>query len=377
VWPDLLTRKLRDTSARSEADALRRGNELLLRVAVDPAQRASAPFSATVAAYIADQDWGPRHGDQQLSLLRTWVVPHLGKVANADLRIGHTEAMLRAARAAGRKPRTIIGIRRATVGVMRWAQDHDWLSAERDFASRARLPRPATQTPVVIDGAPRNAIRADQIPTHAAMHALAAAAADMTGEWWRELEYLLAGYGGLRWGERCALCPAKLDLASWEIVVDQQVQELDRADASGRRMYLDLPRHARIRRAWIPEQTPAGYSLIDGLARRAYEVGPSGLLFPGPQGDWQRRSNHSRRIFRPAKEATPGWSSAHPLHAARHLYCSWLLNELHLDVDDVMVLAGHSSAGSTMRYLGVRPQAHLRATAAARAAGLGSAPPGS
>ena len=373
--------QLHDTSAVSLEAARIRASELVLELTTDVGARVSAQFATVIAAYVADADWNPNHGNQQLSLLRTWVIPWLGSLATNQIRVTHTEEMLRAAAAIGRKRATLLHIRRAVVNVMRWAHAHDWMLPTHDPFSAARIPKTAAPVAVVVDGAARDVIRPDQIPTHRGMHDLAHSAALLPARgvqqedlWWRELEYDTAGYCGLRWGERVGLTGGKVNLDSNTILVDVQVIELDRANENGERLYTTLPKWCRVRNAWFPDYTPLGYPLKEMLARRKAEVGDDGLMFPAPTrpDTWQRRSNHNRRVFKEAVLGTPTWNPDHDLHDARHLYCSWLLNELGLELDDVSVLAGHSSVASTKRYLGVRPHAATRAAAAATAAGLTS-----
>lgn len=380
TWRDRFGRP-HDTSAVSLEAARMRASELVLELTTDVGARVSAQFASVVAAYVADADWNPNHGNQQLSLLRTWVIPWLGQLATNQIRVSHTEEMLRTAAALGRKRATLLHIRRAAVNVMRWAHAHDWMLPTHDPFSAARIPKTPERVSVVVDGAARDVVRPDQIPTHQGMHDLAHAASLLPARgvpqadlWWPELEYHSAGYAGLRWGERVALVGGKVDLGANTILVDVQVIELDRANENGERLYTDLPKWCRIRKAWFPDFTPLGYPLKEMFARRKAEVGDDGLMFPAPTQStmWQRRSNHNRRVYQEAVLGTPSWNPNHDLHDARHLYCSWLLNELGLELDDVSVLAGHSSVASTKRYLGVRAHAATRAAAAATAAGLTS-----
>jgi integrase len=380
TWTDA-DGKRRDTSATSIESARLRAAQLVLELTTDVGQRLRAPLSAAIAAYVADWDLGPNHGNQQISIFRTWVLPYLGDVAIADQSITKTEQMLKAATDLGRAYETVRHIRRTCVRFRDWCVDHNWMLPDQDPYSRARIPRAIKRKPVIIDGNAPNIIRPDQIPTHDAMAALARAAGAIPmrkfpeGVWWRELEYNLAGYGGLRWGERVALTGKKVDLDEGTILVNEQVIELDRANEDGVRMYLDLPKWCRVRNAWFPDMTPNGYPLHDMLARRIEEVGDNGLLFPvaTKPDHWQHRSTANRRVFAVAVAHTPLWRPEHELHDARHLYCSWLLNELKVDIDDVQVLAGHSTVESTKRYLGVRPHAAKRVRERARAAGLSRA----
>lgn len=123
-WRDRFN-QLHDTSAVSLEAARIRASELVLELTTDVSARVSAQFASVVTAYVADADWNPNHGNQQLSLLRTWIVPWLGQLATNQIRVSHTEEMLRAAAAVGRKRATLLHIRRAAVNVMRWAHAHE------------------------------------------------------------------------------------------------------------------------------------------------------------------------------------------------------------------------------------------------------------
>jgi hypothetical protein len=99
--------RARDTSATSLEAARDRAVELILELTTDVGQRLGAPLSAAVAAYVADWDLGPSHGNQQLSILRTWVLPYLGDVAVRDQSVALTEKMLTAASDVGRAMETL------------------------------------------------------------------------------------------------------------------------------------------------------------------------------------------------------------------------------------------------------------------------------
>jgi integrase len=75
------------------------------------------------------------------------------------------------------------------------------------------------------------------------------------------------------------------------------------------------------------------------VARRLAEVGPDGLLFQSPHGQWARRSNCGRNLFDPAADAV-GWPRradgrwACKFHSLRHVFATWALAPWQaIDVD--------------------------------------------
>jgi integrase len=142
-----------------------------------------------------------------------------------------------------------------------------------------------------------HAVTEAEIPTAGFVHALAAATAGRRDVWWRELEILLVAYSGMRWGEHVALRANRVDVARRRITIDRQAIET----RSG--LKLALPKSRRKRITMFPATTPADIDLAAMVTRRLGEVGPDGLLFPSPHGQWARRSNYGRNIWDPAAEA--------------------------------------------------------------------------
>lgn len=184
------------------------------------------------------------------------------------------------------------------------------------------------------------------IPTAGAVAALAAAAAERSGVWWRELQPLLVAYSGLRWGEMAALTADRVDPARRRITVDRQVIETRHALA------LAPPKNRRRRTTMYPARTPGGADLAALVTRRLAEVGPGELLFPSPKGCWPRRSNYRRNTFEPAAIAA-GWPRrpdgrwAWTFHSLRHVFATWALAQPGARIEDVSRLMGHSTVRVT------------------------------
>ncbi len=180
------------------------------------------------------------------------------------------------------------------------------------------------------------------IPTAAAVHALAVAAAQRSEVWWRELQVLVVAYSGLRWGEMAALTADRVDLTRRRIVVDRQVVE------TRHQLSLGPPKNRRRRTTMYPARTPEGLDLAALVERRLGELGPEALVFPLPRGRWPRRSNYRRNTFEPAAAAA-GWPSsgegrrAWTFHSLRHVFATWALAQPGARIEDVSRLLGHST----------------------------------
>jgi integrase len=115
---------------------------------------------------------------------------------------------------------------------------------------------------------------------------------------------------------------------------------------------LSPPKSRRRRVTMFPARTPAGIDLAAMVARRVAELPPNGLLFPSPRGNWARRSNYARNIFRPAATAA-GWPRRDDgrwvwtFHSLRHVFATWALGQPGARIEDVSRLMGHSTVRVT------------------------------
>jgi integrase len=102
---------------------------------------------------------------------------------------------------------------------------------------------------------------------------------------------LVAGYGGLRWGELVGLRQRRVDLAGARIHVVEQV-----AEVAGK-FIVSPPKTAAGQRVVLPAVAVA--ALAEHLEDYA-APGPEGLVFASGRGTYLQRSNFSRLVWRPA-----------------------------------------------------------------------------
>lgn len=90
----------------------------------------------------------------------------------------------------------------------------------------------------------------------------------------------------------------------------------------------------------FPEVTPAGVDLGQMLLRRLDELEPGGLVFPAPQGGFQRRSNDGRYLWDRAaadvdwpRQADGRWRWT--LHSFRHVFATWAVHDARTPMEDL------------------------------------------
>jgi site-specific recombinase XerC len=346
----------RDTTAASREEAVAKAADLVERLGRGaPTELARATGADLVAHYLDSarrparvERWSERHRDEQVRYCHLYVVPILGTVACARLTRLDFQRVLDQARTRS----VATQLRRCLTAMVNAGLEEGHLLARQDVLRGVRW-QPAEQEqrrgePAGgLDDEPDDeAITEAEIPTTAFVHALARAAADSRGVWWRELEILFVAYSGLRWGEHVALRANRVDAKRRRVSVDRQVIET----RSG--LKLALPKSRRRRVTMFPAATPGDVDLVAMVERRLAEVGPDGLLFPSPGGQWARRSNYGRNLFDPAAAAA-GWPRrpdghwAWKFHSLRHVFATWALAQPGMRIEDVSRLMGHSSVRVT------------------------------
>lgn len=151
---------------------------------------------------------------------------------------------------------------------------------------------------------------------------------------------LLAGFGGLRWGELAGLQRRHINVTAGTVRVEQQIVKADssrlelgqpKTDAGRRTVYL----HAEVVAA-----------LKDHLAAHV-GTGASAYVFTSPSGEMMRNSNFRRRIWIPATEAcnVPGLR----FHDLRHAAAT-LAAMTGASTKDLMARMGHASQAAAIRY---------------------------
>ena len=336
----------RDTSARSRTEAIAKASELVERLGRGTATDLARASVAELVAHYLDparrparvERWSDRHRDEQVRYCDRYVLPVLGAMSCRRL------TRLDLQRVLDQAPTASVAqhLRRCLTGVVNAGLEEGHLLARQDVLRGVRW-RPGRDAPAEPVG---RAVTEAEIPTTAAVHALAGATARRSGVWWRELEILLVAYSGMRWGEHVALTADRVDAARRRISVDRQVIETRSA------LKEDLPKGRRRRVTMFPALTPAGVDLAALVDRRLAELPGDGLVFPAPRGGWARRSNYGRNTWDPAAASidwprTAGGRWAWTFHSLRHVFATWALNQPGLRIEDVSRLLGHSSVRVT------------------------------
>jgi integrase len=150
---------------------------------------------------------------------------------------------------------------------------------------------------------------------------------------------LLAGFGGLRWGELAGLQRRHVNLADGTVRVEQQV-----IYANGDMMVGPPKTEAGVRTVWVPAEALS--ALTHHLANFV-EPKPGSWVFTGDRGAWLRHSNFRRRVWLPATEATDLVGVR--FHDLRHAAAT-LAASTGASTKDLMARMGHASQAAAIRY---------------------------
>jgi integrase len=171
---------------------------------------------------------------------------------------------------------------------------------------------------------------------------------------------LVAGYGGLRWGELVGLRRRRVDLAGARIYVVEQV-----AEVAGK-FIVSPPKTAAGQRVVV---LPA--VAVTALAEHLEEYAaaePEGLVFRSGRGTYLQRSNFSRLVWRPAVQQL-GLAGLR-FHDLRHTAAT-LAAAAGATTKELMERMGHTSSAVALRYQHVMTD--RQAAIAAALDGLASA----
>jgi integrase len=150
---------------------------------------------------------------------------------------------------------------------------------------------------------------------------------------------LVAGYGGLRWGELVGLRRRRVDLAGARIHVVEQL-----AEVAGKFIVAPPKTAAGQRVVVLPSVAVA--ALADHLDDYA-APGPDGLVFPSGRGTYLQRSNFSRLVWRPAVQRL-GLDGLR-FHDLRHTAAT-LAAAAGATTKELMERMGHTSPAVALRY---------------------------
>jgi integrase len=350
-------RKRKDTTASSRSAAIAKASEIVERLGRSAPTELGRSSGADLVTHYLDpnrrpprvKEWSIRHRDEQTRYCNLYVLPVVGDLPCRELTRDDFQLIL------DRAPTASVAqhIRRCLTGIVAAGLEEGHLLARQDLLRGVRWHGAELQRELDRDSVDR-AVTEAEIPSIEAVHALARRAAERSGVWWRELQILLVAYSGLRWGEHVALLERQLDVERRRIKVDRQSIETRSALVEG------LPKGRRRRVTMFPEVTPAGVDLSQMVRRRLDEVEPGGLVFPAPQGGFQRRSNYGRYLWdRAATDIDwPRQSDGRWLwtfHSLRHVFATWALHNARIPIEDLSRLMGHSSTRVTQDiYIHVR-----------------------
>lgn len=191
------------------------------------------------------------------------------------------------------------------------------------------------QNPCDIEGASKEDVPEDSYdepPTAEVVRALAGA---VDGRY--RAMVLLAGFGGLRWGEVAGLEAQHINLTDGTVKVRQQLTQVD-----GGAPTVSEPKTKAGRRVVYlhPE-------VIDALRVHLATYDTARFVFTSPSGEPLRGSNFRRRVWLPAtkKVGCPGVT----FHDLRHTAAT-LAAQTGATTADLMARIGHASVRAAMRY---------------------------
>ncbi len=286
-----------------------------------------------------------RYRERQDSILRCWVLPHLGDRVVSEWTSSMSEEILTVAR--GRcSPSTVQNVGSCMRSLVTFAHKSRWLPREMDpmwlvaYSPKAEFQGEANGF------VPREALPGDEQCAHLFDSLV------QLGEPVWALAMKLKHRCGARWGELIALRPCDLEFEPHRVV------QIHRAvEQSGLGRSIKTTKNKQKRASIFPA------SLADVLVAHRDEVsrsrGHQALLFPQADGQPAERKKFSRLWLRAAQEAEWPMKSAHAAewhpHDLRHVAACWMLFDVHIEPTVVSRMLGHSNPAFTLsRYVGVR-----------------------
>ena len=255
-------------------------------------------------------------------MLRLHVYPTFGDRPLSAIRRSHIEAWSKRLTDT-LAPATVRGLHRYLSGILAAAV------SDRLLAS----------SPMVGVGQPKREVRRGVVPLSVDE---VLRLADAVPDRWRAAVLLAAGTG-MRQGEVFGLTVDRIDWLRRTVRVDRQLVLLPGAPPT-----LTPPKtEASVRTIPLPRV------VVDALAAHlaAYPAGPGGLVFTSPEGQPQRRTAFSARVWRPAVQAAGldryDDGEGATFHDLRHHYAS-LLIRFGESVKTVQARLGHASAAETL-----------------------------
>lgn len=368
--------KPRDTSAKSEPEALNKAGEIEQRLRTTNGKRTMLSVKEMYLSYVDEEqggdtrnEWGKKHTRNTKQIFLKTILPAIGDKQCSAIKTVHLKKLIKQKMTPSNRQHLLSTL----TAFMKWGYREGWILEEPTrllagltYVSKVKRKKGSAIYQVgKIAGESKLAVDPKAIPSKADVQKLGEAVSQLTGVWWMELMINLAAYSGVRLGEILDLDPSHIDVKNRIIKVEYQL--LDDAGNLSRQ----LPKWDVQRRTVFPEVTPTGYKLAEQLQRRIKEVKSTHkiptlqdgtnrlLLFPNVSGGWMSGANFSTRSRRPAQKLA-GWAIDPTtgkfiwnFHSLRHVFCSYMINDLRCDPADVSIAAGHGSISTTLEmYVG-------------------------
>jgi integrase len=361
--------KFRDTTATSKSEAEKKAASISRKLLRASGEKSFLPLEEMAIAYMMPErmnadGWGQKHRDSQTTLFK-FIVSLIGEIPCDEIEPDQlAEVLDEASKVSFSKMEHVAS---ALSAFIRWGVNKGWITqnhnallstlSEKTTVKEFRRTKKSGESKLHVDSR--------DIPTHEDVAAYGREAARIGKMWWFELMVNLAAYSGLRLGEEMDLSIESIDLKKRLITVNYQCLDTNKS------LSRTTPKWEIVRVTTYPEKTPMGYPLAAELKRRVAELKALDetpklqdgskrlLLFPDQNGGWQRQSNFSRRVRRPAQEAA-GWEKnadgkfVWRHHSLRHVFCTYYLASTNNNIQAVSIAAGHSSFKTTFdMYIGV------------------------
>ena len=374
VWTE--DGKTKDTTAKNEAEALSKASGIEMRLMTPNGRLSMLSVKDMYKAYVdpkeggnTREEWGKKHTRNTCQIFNHTILKSIGDVRCADLKESHLRKLVMQEMTNSNRQHLISTLS----AFINWGYRGGWilsdptrLLAGLSYASKARRTESSTNKRIAKQaGESHLVVDPKAIPSHEDVDRLAKATVEVSGVWRYELMVNLAAYSGLRLGEILDLDITHVNAKSRVISVQHQL--LDDAGNLSR----ELPKWGIQRSTVFPAVTPMGYRLQEQLERRIKELKKMRevptlqdgskrlLLFPDSNGRWLRGGSFSRGVRRPA-QALAGWERDSSggkfiwnFHSLRHVFCSYMINDLRRDPADVSIAAGHGSVTTTIQmYVG-------------------------
>jgi integrase len=286
-----------------------------------------ATLGSWAAQWFDVLDVDERTEDNYRSLYRCHVQPRWGEEGLGDITSSGVELWAKKLRGDGYAVATVRAIRQLLSEILADAADEKLIGVN-PVRHRVRGRRVVAKPVEPVWASPEEALEV----------AANAAVLSTVGD---GLLIVTAAWTGARWGELTGLQRQNLHLDDARFWVDPRIGALHEG---ARRLWLGPPKTtASVRWVSLP---PFSVELL-----RSYLDGSEGpMVFPAADGGWQRRSNFSRRVMRPAADGTlnskrrrvvvPAAKGGLKFHGLRHGHKTWLIEE---DVPEIAqaVRLGH------------------------------------